>query len=358
MIPTGLDPKEIYNSDWLLRQAFGDYIELEGNDKYFKLDIYNKGISQFNYDRKEVEAATRGMDVPIFVGRGRTGPVAYDMVKHPHLLIAGETGSGKSVCLCGIITTLLLFAGDRVDLYCCDMKRTEFHTFRGIAKNVVMEKTDLLKLLYRLDGELDKRGRLLDKAGVQHITDLPAFGRPKFIVIAIDEVIVLRGQKKSMEILERLTSLGRALGIFAILSMQRPDAKVIDGVLKNNLTVRMAFRHTDNINSRITIDSGEAAKIKTEQKGLMVHNLDGIKFAQSPKIDAAAARKLLAHLKDTADVTEPAASHRGKKAVQEPQITPEELEDEYKRALQELDDEEEAMSEEDDEVIDPGEWEA
>lgn len=78
-----------------------------------------------------------------------------------------------------------------------------------------------------------------------------------------------------MDGIEEISTIGRALGVYLILSMQRPDADVLDGKLKNNLTVRMAFRHADEINSRITIGSGEAAEIKQSEKGRMVLKLDG-----------------------------------------------------------------------------------
>lgn len=89
--------------------------------------------------------------------------------------------------------------------------------------------------------------------------------------------------------------------MFLILSMQRPDADVLDGKLKNNLTVRMAFRHADEINSRITLGSGEAAHIKQSQKGLMIHKLDGLRFVQAPHLDLKQARVLLEPYKRVED---------------------------------------------------------
>ena len=291
-VPTGMNPKEVFDHDWLFHQVFGEHIELDGNYKTFALNVYRDGIAMFDYDAQEVAKAIEGMRLPIYVGKGRGGHVAYDMTEHPHLLEAGETGSGKSVLLRAILTTLVLFAKDRIELYCADLKRSEFHLFRHVADEVVYDALSLGSILGRVKKQMRKRGDLLNKEGVAHVDDLPDGKRPKYIVIAIDEVSLLK-KDPCMEVVEEISAIGRALGVYIILSMQRPDADVLDGNLKNNLTVRIAFRHADEINSRITIGSGEAAHIKQSQKGLMIHKLDGIKYVQAPFLKLETARTLL-----------------------------------------------------------------
>lgn len=308
-VPTGMNPREVFEHEWLFQQVFGEHIEVQGNVKTFVLNVYDKGIEQFDYDPAEVERTIKGMLLPIFVGRSRTGAVAYDMADNPHLLIAGETGSGKSVELRSILTTLIQFAGDRIELYGGDLKRSEFHLFRGIAKEIVNDAPKLHQVLLKVRKELQRRGDLLDREGLANIVDLPESKRPKFIIVAIDEVALLQ-KHDCMEIVEEISAIGRALGVFLILSMQRPDKDVLDGKLKNNLTVRMAFRHADEINSRITIGSGEAALIKQSEKGLMIHKLDGIRYVQAPHLKLDAARELLEPYKADDDETpqEPAES--------------------------------------------------
>lgn len=298
-IPNGMDPQLIFNSMWLFKQGFGPYLDLSEDCSRFTLVIYRQDMKQFNYNAKDIIPSVKGMGLPVVAGKSRTGWESYDMVKHPHLLISGETGSGKSVALRAILTTLIEVHGDNIEFYCADLKRSEFHLFRGIAK-VVVTPEDLEKVLRKITKEMRRRGDLLDKAEQAHIDDLP--NPPKYIVLAIDEVSLLRKNKEIMSLIEDISSIGRALGVFLILSMQRPDSKILDGALKNNLTVRMAFRQSDEINSRIALGSGEAADIRMSQRGRMYMKGEELKMIQMPYLELSEAKKLLAPRKAQAPV--------------------------------------------------------
>lgn len=300
VIPHGLDPKAVLEKGWLFQQMFGSLIELACDDDSatFVFTIYNTALQQFEYDSEEIDVlVTKDMVLPIYVGKSRKGDVIYDMADHPHLLIAGETGAGKSVCLRSLLTTLIRHRNDTVDLYCADLKRSEFHLFKGIAKEVAVEDSGLKDILIKLMKEMTKRGNLLDKAELAHIKDLPKDKRPNYIVLAIDEVTMIKGNPFIMDSLEKISALGRSLGILIILSMQRPDADVLDGKLKNNLTVRISFRASDEINSRITIGSGEAAHIKNSEVGKMVFKLDKLTYVQGAKLELDMAKQLLVPFK-------------------------------------------------------------
>ena len=294
-LPVGMEPARITESAWLFRQVFEGTSELTLNDdgRTFIMRKYSASIRAFDYDADDVANALRGLRLPIYVGKSRTGDVAYDMVDHPHLLIAGETGSGKSVALRSILTTLIRQVGANLELYCADLKRSEFHVFRGVANEVVTDVNGLERIVLRLQREMRKRGDLMDAEEVAHIDDLPANKRSRYIVLAIDEVALLKREQSVMDGVEEISTIGRALGVFLVLAMQRPDSAVLDGKLKNNLTVRMAFRHSDAINSRITIGSGEAADINETDKGRMVFKLNGCEFVQGPHLTLESARTLL-----------------------------------------------------------------
>ncbi|MFD1953756.1 FtsK/SpoIIIE domain-containing protein [Paenibacillus thailandensis] len=292
-LPDGLDPAAVRKKEWLFQQAFGEHVDLAGTAKTFTLTAYNLDVVQYDYDFETIGARVEGLRLPIYVGRSRHGDEFYDMTEHPHLLIAGETGSGKSVALRSILTTMLKTCAGRLQLFCADLKRSEFHLFRDNADQVMIEAHELHKTTLRIRKEMRRRGDLLDKEGLANINDLPELQRPPYIVLAIDEVALLKKEKDLMDSIEEISAIGRALGVFLILSMQRPDADVLDGKLKNNLTVRLAFRHSDEINSRITIGSGEAADIKQSQKGRAVFKLDGWRYVQGPYLDIPRAKALL-----------------------------------------------------------------
>ena len=196
------------------------------------------------------------------------------MLKYPHLLIAGETGTGKSTQLRSILTSLIsTLPPERLELYLCDMKRSEFHIFRNVkqVKAVAVNPTDMLPMLEYLQQELNRRGDLLDAHELAHIDDLP---EPlPYIVLCIDEVARLKKERVIMDMIEEISAVGRALGILLILSMQRPDANLLDGALKNNLTVRMGFKCADLINSKII---GTPGSEKLPGDGRMLLKLDGV----------------------------------------------------------------------------------
>jgi len=172
---------------------------------------------------------------------------------------------------------------------------SEFHLFEGIAKAVVYKKHEALALVTLIQSEMGKRSLRLNSEGVAHIDELKE--PPPYIIFAIDEVARLSKDKQVMAALDDIAAIGRALGVFLVLSMQRPDAELLKGSIKNNLSVRIALRHSDVTNSRITIDSGEAAKIKQSEKERMVFKFDETKFVQGPNLTLQAARELLVPLK-------------------------------------------------------------
>lgn len=310
MLPVGSDPNEVLKKEWLFKQVFGITVELDMIDyRTFSMSIYTSSIQMFDYNSQEIDEALKGK-LPVYVGKSRKGDVVYDMVEHPHLLIAGETGSGKSAALRSILTTLIRNVSN-LDLYCADLKRSEFHLFKGVARAVVYETHEVLALVTMIRTEMKRRGDVLEAAGVAHVDDLT---EPlNYIILAVDEVALLKKEKDIMNGIEEISTIGRALGVFLILSMQRPDAEVLNGKLKQNLTVRMALRHADGINSRITIDSNEAADIKQSEKGRMVMKLDGLQYVQGPNLTLTAAKELLAPYKSPIEIRKPP------QATQEPQ---------------------------------------
>lgn len=303
MLPVGSDPQEVFKKSWIFQQVFGLEAELSMIDaRTFSISIYTSAVQSFMYNAVEIDQSLGGHKLPVYVGKDRHGDVVYDMVEHPHLLVAGETGSGKSAALRSILTTLIRNV-DNLDLYCADLKRSEFHLFKGIACAVVYETHEVLALTTMLRLEMKRRGDILEASGVTHVDDLK--DPLNYIILAVDEVALLKKEKDIMLGIEEISTIGRALGVFLVLSMQRPDAQVLDGKLKQNLTVRMALKHADGINSRITIDSVDAANIKDSEKGRMVLKLNGLKYVQGPNLGVSEAKELLKGYKSPLEIRQP-----------------------------------------------------
>jgi S-DNA-T family DNA segregation ATPase FtsK/SpoIIIE len=301
-LPHGVDPKELKKKEFVFRSMFGELLEFKGTTT-ISLTVYKTAHNgSFPYDFTELQKIMSQYSLPIIAGKDINGNFhCYDMTSNPHLLIAGETGSGKSVMLRAILTSLIQhFRNGGLQLHLADLKRSEFHLFRNvdIVECVLTDKKSVKKCVAWFHKQLEKRGDLLDAHELSHIDEYNKLGKghADYLVLCIDEFSILRDEKETMEQLVDLSALGRALGIYLILSTQRPDRKVIDGLMKANLTVRYAFRHADKLNSRITLGEGakaDASEIDEEDKGKFYMRFSGCHYLQSPFLTTEKAKELL-----------------------------------------------------------------
>ncbi|GAC1494456.1 MAG: hypothetical protein NVS1B2_11130 [Vulcanimicrobiaceae bacterium] len=215
----------------------------------------------------------RGTVPPLHMALGKdiTGRAVFgDLGKMPHLLVAGATGSGKSVCLNGIIASLLVSATpDEVQMLFVDPKRVELTIYNGIPHLIKPAITDA-KLaagaLYEMTREMDSRYERFAKAGVRKIEEynnkFPDEKLP-FIVIVIDELadLMLIAPAKVETTICRLAQLARATGIHLIVATQRPSVDVITGIIKANIPSRIAFAVSSQIDSRTILDMGGAERL-------------------------------------------------------------------------------------------------
>lgn len=308
-LPQGLNPEEIEKNRYVFAQTFGKNFELQGDGLKYTLKVFKKELAEkINFDLAEIEKrmSNKKMIVPIVSGYDVLGNlIMYDMAPDPNLLVAGETGSGKSVMLKAILISLMLFRRGEIDYYLADLKMAQFHLYRRCedVKSVDVEPKAVLKTLKILEKELTTRCEIFDQYEVEDITEyneLKGVEKKKPILFCIDEVVMLKGNTKAMQIIEKLVCLGRACLMFVIFSVQRPDAKIFDGAIKANLTVRYAFRHADKTNSNITLgsDSGaDASKIKKSQKGKFYMRHDETILLKAPMIEKEEAKELLKPLK-------------------------------------------------------------
>lgn len=195
-----------------------------------------------------------------------------DLTKMPHLLIAGATNSGKSVCLNSVIASILMRATpDEVKFSLIDPKRVELTLFRDIPHlyhPVVVEPKDAVRALRGAIAEMDRRYRKFAERGVRNISSynskLEAGEAPlPYIVIVIDELadLMMTAAAEFEKLICRLAQLARATGIHLIVATQRPSVNVITGVIKANIPARIAFAVASQVDSRTILDQVGAERL-------------------------------------------------------------------------------------------------
>ena len=225
------------------------------------------------------------LDIPFVLGKGIYGNnVVSDMSEAPHLLVAGTTGSGKSVCLSTIILSLLYkFRPDELKFIFVDKKRVELSIYNGIphlmSPVVSDEKKATIVLRYIVD-IMEKRYERMERFFVRNVKtynekvkqllkegETEFNGEPlelfPYIVLVIDELhnLMVVASKEVEDLISRLAGMSRAVGIHLIIATQRPSADVVTGVIKANLPTRIAFQVPNKTNSRIIIDMSGAEQL-------------------------------------------------------------------------------------------------
>lgn len=212
--------------------------------------------------------------LPLILGRDTVGAVVItDLASSPHLLVAGSTGSGKSVCLNAMLSTLLLCKRpDECKFILIDPKRLEFMPYADIGHLLFPIITDAklaIQSLSWLTGEMERRYTLLADHQVRNITDYNRYCKKTgdkllpYIVVVIDELadLMMVCGKEIEHWITRLTQMARAAGIHMIVATQRPSVDVITGLIKVNIPSRIAFQVTSKIDSRTILDAIGAERL-------------------------------------------------------------------------------------------------
>jgi len=208
-------------------------------------------------------------------------PVVADLTKMPHLLVAGSTGSGKSVALNSMVVSILYKAApNEVKLLLIDPKLLELSVYEGIPhliSPVITSPKEASEALKRVVFEMDRRYRLLAECGTRNIESYNSIAteRMPYIVVIIDELadLMFASASEVEDSIARLAQMARASGIHLILATQRPSVDVITGVIKANFPARISFQVTSKIDSRTILDSQGAEQLIG--KGDMLFMLPG-----------------------------------------------------------------------------------
>ena len=270
------------------------------------------------------------MEIPLFLGKDSSGEaLVSDLTKMPHLLIAGTTGSGKSVCINTIIMGILLTKRpDEVKMILVDPKMVEmtaFNTVPHLMCPIVTETQMAVQILEWATVKMDERYALLAEARVKNIAEYNKLGTeeiiarfnpstpeeeakiPKklpYIVIIIDELadLMMTAPKEIEAYIVRLAQKSRAIGIHIILATQRPQATVVTGLIKSNMPCRIAFRVAARMDSRIILDQNGAETLLGEGDMLFLKpGTSDLIRAQGTFLDDAEIRRIVKHLKEVAE---------------------------------------------------------
>ncbi len=226
----------------------------------------------------DVDFKKKDIKLPIALGKNISGrPIVGDLFSMPHLLIAGTTGSGKSVCINTIILSLLYrHTPDRCKFILIDPKMLELSTYEGIPHllcPVITEAKKAASVLGWVVKEMESRYRLMTKEGVRNIDGYNVKHKlpMPYIVVVVDEMsdLMLVAGKEIENYIQKLSQMARAAGIHIIMATQRPSVDVITGTIKANFPTRISFQVTSKIDSRTIL--GEQGAEQLLGKGDMLY---------------------------------------------------------------------------------------
>ncbi|MBR6707857.1 MAG: DUF87 domain-containing protein [Clostridia bacterium] len=255
---------------------------------YIGIEVPNNKISKVSLREVLESEQMRSNPSPLAVSLGKDiagAPVVCDLSQMPHLLIAGATGSGKSVCIHSIVCSILARSSPQdVRLIMIDPKQVELSVYNGVPHLLIPVVTDVRKASGALGWAVQEMHDRYSKFKDNNVRNLEGYNRQHLsdgkklpnIVLIIDEMADLMDvcRKDVEEYIRRLAALARAAGIYMVLATQRPSVDVITGVIKNNIPSRIAFAVSSGTDSRTILDSFGAEKLMG--KGDMLYKPSGM----------------------------------------------------------------------------------
>ena len=260
-------------------------------------------ITSTDFTKKDIR-------LPIALGKNISGiPVVGDLASMPHLLIAGTTGSGKSVCINTIILSLLYrHTPDRCKFILIDPKMLELSTYEGIPHllcPVITEAKKAASVLGWVVKEMENRYRLMTKVGVRNIEGYNSKHKlpMPFIVVVVDEMsdLMLVAGKEIENYIQKLSQMARAAGIHIIMATQRPSVDVITGTIKANFPTRISFQVTSKIDSRTILGEQGAEQLLGKGDMLYMSSANRIVRIHAPFVSENEIEKVNNYLRNQAE---------------------------------------------------------
>ncbi|MDC1236253.1 DNA translocase FtsK [Pelagibacteraceae bacterium] len=260
-------------------------------------------LSNSDFNKKDIR-------LPIALGKNISGiPVVGDLASMPHLLIAGTTGSGKSVCINTIILSLLYrHTPDKCKFILIDPKMLELSTYEGIPHllcPVITEAKKAASVLGWVVKEMENRYRLMTQEGVRNIDGYNAkhtLAMP-YIVVVVDEMsdLMLVAGKEIENYIQKLSQMARAAGIHIIMATQRPSVDVITGTIKANFPTRISFQVTSKIDSRTILGEQGAEQLLGKGDMLYMSSANKIVRIHAPFVSETEIEKVNNYLRGQAE---------------------------------------------------------
>jgi len=248
----------------------------------------------------------REIKLPIALGKNISGvPIIGDLASMPHLLIAGTTGSGKSVCINTIILSLLYkYSPEKCNLILIDPKMLELSTYEGIPHLLCPVITEAKKATAALGWavkEMENRYKLMTSKGVKNIDgyNLKHKKHMPYIVVVVDEMsdLMLISGKEIENYIQRLSQMARAAGIHIIMATQRPSVDVITGTIKANFPTRISFQVTSKIDSRTILGEQGAEQLLGKGDMLFMSSANRIIRIHGPYVSESEIEKINSYLR-------------------------------------------------------------
>jgi DNA segregation ATPase FtsK/SpoIIIE, S-DNA-T family len=270
----------------------------------FRENVYlSEIISNNDFNKKEIR-------LPIALGKNISGvPIVSDLASMPHLLIAGTTGSGKSVCINTIILSLLYrHTPDKCKFILIDPKMLELSTYEGIPHllcPVITEAKKAASVLGWVVKEMESRYKLMTKEGVKNIdgyNNKHSLSMP-YIVVVVDEMsdLMLVAGKEIENYIQKLSQMARAAGIHIIMATQRPSVDVITGTIKANFPTRISFQVTSKIDSRTILGEQGAEQLLGKGDMLFMSSANRIVRTHAPFVSENEIEKINNYLRGQAE---------------------------------------------------------
>lgn len=267
-LPKGLSSEDFKKKELALQEA----LRVEGlttryiNGKIEMLLKHNKLLDKYPFELIPTRGTTE-----IVIGYSKDGIVKLRLDdSYVHLLVGGLTGYGKSTFIMAALTGLILTKDPKkLKFYISDMKRIDLPVFEKCqhVHRYADTADDTFKMLKEIQTVMYDRLDTLKRAGVNHIKEYR--GHMERVIVVIDELACLMGNKQAYRTLQDIASKSRAVGIHLILCTQRPEADVVPGLLKAQLPATLAFRTRNIVNSQILLDNKNATELKVKGRAIL-----------------------------------------------------------------------------------------